>query len=293
MIWVFELWPSMWYVVGAMEPNERWDEIWSEKRRVTSGRLGPLIARDVIHRTVDGILKREIPQPAAKSILEPGSGTGLVSLELARRGAAVVLLDLSSEAVSLSRVTFGKAKADRRIVQASILAIPFKDNSFDIAWNGGVIEHFDKGDQVRIIREMLRVTKPGGRVILIAPSSQASIYAAAKAHADSQRAWKPGYEVPMRTFRDLAEEVPGRLLYEYRTGLLAELHFLKYYFAKAPWLRTAWVGTAELISRILFPLNRLPGYLLVAVFEKPPQPARPGSSDHPDRHFDPDGESGA
>jgi SAM-dependent methyltransferase len=254
-----------------MDARDRWDDIWSEKSRTTSGRLGSLAARDVIHRTVWGILKQEIPEPRGKRILEAGSGTGLVTLSLSKQGAEVVLLDLSGEAVRLSKDLYQREHAREAAVQASIIDLPFRDDSFDVTWNGGVIEHFEAADQTRILGEMLRVTKPGGKVIVIVPSSQARIYAMGKRWADRHGFWQPGYEVPMATLRDIAVDTPGRVVREYRTGLLAELHFLKYFFARPGFLRLAWCGLVEALSLILFPLNRLPGYLLASVLTKPPR----------------------
>jgi len=251
-----------------MKQDERWDEIWSEKRRVTSGKLGAFLAKDIIHRTVTGILRLEIPDPGDRRILEEGSGTGLVSLGLAERGAAVFLLDKSDEALAFSKARFAEAGKDHLATQASILDLPFKDGSFDSVWSGGVIEHFTLEQQIRILKEMLRVTRSGGRVIVIAPSADARIYAKAKAHADRRKAWQPGYEVPISSLGEVAKGAGVDLAREYRVGLLAELHFLKYYFGNSKPLRMAWAGLVEVISRILFPLNRLPGYLLVSVFEK-------------------------
>jgi hypothetical protein len=74
--------------------------------------------------------------------------------------------------------------------------------------------------------------------------------------------------VPISSLGEVAKGAGADLAREYRVGLLAELHFLKYYFGDAKPLRMAWAGLVEVISRILFPLNRLPGYLLVSVFEK-------------------------
>jgi SAM-dependent methyltransferase len=135
-------------------------------------------------------------------------------------------------------------------------------------WSGGVIEHFTLEDQIRILKEMLRVTRPGGKVIVIAPSAEARIYARAKAHADSRNAWQPGYEVPISSLGEVAAGAGVELAREYRIGLLAELHFLKYYFGSVRPLRMAWAGLVEVLSRVLFPLNRRPGYLLVSVLEK-------------------------
>ena len=251
-----------------MKQDERWDEIWNEKRQASSGRLGTFLAKDIIHRTVTGILRREIPDPGGMRVMEEGSGTGLASLGLARRGAEVFLLDKSDEALAFSRTAFAGAEKDHLATQASIIELPFKDASFDFVWSGGVIEHFTLEDQVRILKEMLRVTRPGGSVIVIAPSAEARIYARAKAYADSRNAWQPGYEVPISSLGEVAAGAGVSHTREYRVGLLAELHFLKYYFGGARPLRMAWAGLVEVISRILFPLNRLPGYLLVSVLEK-------------------------
>jgi SAM-dependent methyltransferase len=258
----------MCYGHGVMTANDRWDHIWDEKRRATSGRLGSILAKDIIYRTVVGILRQEIPQARGKRVLEEGSGTGLVSLELAKRGAAVFLLDKSAEALSFSKRGFGAADIDHLATQASILDLPFADRSFDIAWSGGVIEHFQKEEQIRILKEMLRVTGPDGRVIVIAPSAEARIYRKAKAHADSRKVWQPGYEVPILSLREIAEGAEAKLVGEYRVGLLAELHFLKYYFDFFKPLRFVWAGLVEILSRILSPLNHHPGYLLVSVIKK-------------------------
>ena len=256
------------------ERNERWDDIWSAKQRLASGRLTSGFARDIIYRTVVDILRREVPDARGKRILEVGSGTGLVSLALAERGAEVTLCDISPEAVKFSEAVFaragtgGKAVAGE-MVQGSILDLPFEDNAFDVTWNAGVIEHFEGEEQLRALREMLRVTRPDGRVIVAVPWAGARIYLRAKKFADSRGAWQPGYEAPIATFREIAPRLPATLLREYATGFLAQLHFQKYYFAKVPAAR-GWPGWAwsKALSRVAAPLNRRPGYLLVAVMQK-------------------------
>jgi SAM-dependent methyltransferase len=151
---------------------------------------------------------------------------------------------------------------------ASILDMPMEDNTYDVTWNGGVIEHFEEAEQARAVSEMLRVTKPEGKVIIMVPSADARIYKAGKAYADRYGLWQPGYEMPISTLRGLEAKVPGRLVKEYRMGFIAELHFLKYYFARVPILRVAWLGLVELLGYIFYPWNYLPGYLLVSVFRK-------------------------
>ncbi|HVP58122.1 MAG TPA: methyltransferase domain-containing protein [bacterium] len=251
-----------------MEQNQRWDEIWSTKHRMTSGRLTSGLARDVIYRTVLSILTREVPDPKGKRILEVGSGTGLVSLALAKRGAAVTLCDISPEAVRFSKAVFARAGVSETTIQGSMLDLPLENDSFDVTWNAGVVEHFEEADQIKGVTEMLRVTRPEGRVVIAVPSARARIYLRAKTYADRHGAWQPGYEVPMESLAGIARQVPAEVVAEYRTGALAELHFLKYYFGKSRALRLAWAGLVEAVSLALFPLNRLPGYMLVCVLRK-------------------------
>jgi 2-polyprenyl-3-methyl-5-hydroxy-6-metoxy-1,4-benzoquinol methylase len=52
-------------------------------------------------------------------------------------------------------------------VVASALQLPFKDNSFDTVVSTEVLEHVP--DPLRAMREMQRVLKPGGRLILSTP----------------------------------------------------------------------------------------------------------------------------
>lgn len=256
------------YLDSAMEKHERWDEIWSAKQQLAAGRLTSPFTRDVIHRTVLGILRREVPEPQGKRILEVGSGSGLVSLALAKMGAQVTLCDISPEALRFSRAVFAKNRAEGEMIQGSILDLPFDDGAFDVTWNAGVIEHFEGNEQIQALREMLRVTKPGGSVVVAVPWAGARIYARAKAYADRRKMWQPGYEVPIQSFKDIAPKIPATVAYEYQTGFLAQLHFLKYYFARPAALRLAFVGFVEVLSLLLYPLDRHPGYLLVCVFDR-------------------------
>jgi len=251
-----------------MEQKDRWDDIWQKKAKRRDSVIPAAAGKDIIYRTVSAILRREVPDARGKKILEPGSGQGLVSLGLAKRGAEVTLLDISQPALTLSTACFMMEGIKPKTIEASILDIPSEDNTYDVTWNAGVIEHFREDDQVRAVSEMLRVTRPEGKVIVIVPSANARIYGAAKSYADRHGLWQPGYEAPISTLQGLERRVPGHLLKEYRIGLLAELHFLKYYFARVPILRVAWLALVELLSYILYPWNLLPGYLLVSVFKK-------------------------
>jgi 2-polyprenyl-6-hydroxyphenyl methylase/3-demethylubiquinone-9 3-methyltransferase len=90
-----------------------------------------------------------------KKVLDAGCGTGWFSAEATRRGAAVTALDVGKKL--LQQVA---KKCECKRVVGSVLALPFKDNTFDIVLSNEVIEHVPDGEKA--IAEMLRVLKPGG-----------------------------------------------------------------------------------------------------------------------------------
>jgi SAM-dependent methyltransferase len=48
--------------------------------------------------------------------------------------------------------------------EGAIPALPFKDGTFDLVWSSRVVHHV--ADQIAGVRELIRITKPGGRVAL-------------------------------------------------------------------------------------------------------------------------------
>jgi predicted SAM-dependent methyltransferase len=57
--------------------------------------------------------------------------------------------------------------------QADLFYLPYRDNCFDVVFNDGVIEHFSLTDYPNYkdaLREMVRVAKPGGKIIVDVPN---------------------------------------------------------------------------------------------------------------------------
>jgi ubiquinone/menaquinone biosynthesis C-methylase UbiE len=111
----------------------------------------------------------EVQLQPGETVLDVGCGTGVLDRWLVRRtGGAnhVVAMDihrtLLREALALAReegvegrITFQPGNAE---------ALPFRDNSFDVVLSATVMELLDAD---RMLREMVRVAKPGGRVGVI------------------------------------------------------------------------------------------------------------------------------
>ena len=93
-------------------------------------------------------------------LLDAGCGTGLAALLAALRGAAVSAFDASAELVAIAR---GRLP-ERDIRQADLEALPYDDTSFDAVI--AVNSVFYAADPGVAIRELARVVRPGGRVVV-------------------------------------------------------------------------------------------------------------------------------
>ena len=142
-----------------------------------------------------------------KSILEVGCGSGLASLYLAKQGAKLTLLDIAPKALAFAQKAFQKEKLPVKLVEGDAFVMPFKDNHFDIVWNSGVIEHFVDSKKVAMMKEMWRVTKPGGKLIIMAPNKWDLPFMVAKIILKLRKKWAFGWEDDMseKEFSDLAK----------------------------------------------------------------------------------------
>jgi len=100
-----------------------------------------------------------------QSLLDVGCGPGTVTVDLASRVApgAVVGLDRSEKVLDLAREEAAQAGADNVTFQVGdAYALPFPDASFDVVHAHQVLQHLT--DPVAALRELRRVTRPGGVV---------------------------------------------------------------------------------------------------------------------------------
>jgi SAM-dependent methyltransferase len=101
-------------------------------------------------------------------VLDYGCGTGSNTVELARRGAEVVGIDISPGALEVARAKADAAGLSDRIVlrvmNAEKLELP--DNTFDLVCGTGILHHLDLD---ACFREIHRVLKPGGMAVFEEP----------------------------------------------------------------------------------------------------------------------------
>jgi SAM-dependent methyltransferase len=96
-------------------------------------------------------------------ILDAGSGTGAAMRYLSRFGQ-VTGVDISPLALG-----FCHERGLQRLSQATVTALPFAAERFDLVTSFDVLYHRAVGDYRAALREFYRVLRPGGRVLLRLP----------------------------------------------------------------------------------------------------------------------------
>ncbi|MEU8081119.1 MULTISPECIES: demethylmenaquinone methyltransferase [Catellatospora] len=95
-----------------------------------------------------------------EKVLDLGAGTGVSTEELARSGAYVVGVDLSLGMLAVGR----RDRPHVPLVAGDALALPFPDHTFDAVTTSFVIRNV--ANTPAALRELARVTKPGGRLVI-------------------------------------------------------------------------------------------------------------------------------
>jgi ubiquinone/menaquinone biosynthesis C-methylase UbiE len=111
------------------------------------------------------ILPRLIGAKRHHRVLDLACGPGFVSLEFAKRVKEVVGIDLTSEMLKQARALARKEKiANVSFRRADATRLPFRDGVFDLVVTRASFHHFP--DPGRVLKEMARVLKPNGRILI-------------------------------------------------------------------------------------------------------------------------------
>ena len=110
-------------------------------------------------READAHLLGEV---AGARVLEVGCGAAAAARWLVTQGARVVALDLSAGMLRHATEGNERTKVRPALLQADAQHLPLRDGCFDIAFTAfGAVPFVD--DSARVMREVFRVLRPGGR----------------------------------------------------------------------------------------------------------------------------------
>ncbi len=160
--------------------NKHWQQYWQSKDHQ------PLVVHQEL---LDNLLS--VVDVNGKRILEIGVGMGGDSIFLAKRGAKVTALDFTKEALAEVKKNALLNHVKINTIQADAKAIPCPDETFDIVFHQGFLEHFTNPQEMLI--EQKRVLKRGGYLLIDVPQRYTT-YTIKKHLLMMQNKWFAGWE---------------------------------------------------------------------------------------------------
>ncbi|MFM7297790.1 MAG: class I SAM-dependent methyltransferase, partial [Planctomycetota bacterium] len=134
------------YVHGS-EPSER-------------ARLG------LMNAILNAPCRRELALAGNERVLDVGCGPARFAAELCDAYPGVRVLGIERDAAQLESAR-ANARAALEVRAGDAYDVPLRPHewgTFDVAWARVVLEHVD--DPLRVVRQMVRAVKPGGRIVL-------------------------------------------------------------------------------------------------------------------------------
>lgn len=173
-----------------------------------------------------------------KKILEVGAGMGGDSIFLAKKGASITVLDFTKEALQLIRQNARREGVEIKTIQADARNMPFKDNSFDIIFHQGLLEHFKNPQELLV--EQKRILKSGGYVLIDVPQRYTT-YTIKKHLLMMTGRWFAGWEreFSIHELEQLVKASGFVPICSYGWGYYGRLHNVRY--AKVgSWYKNFW-----------------------------------------------------
>jgi dolichol-phosphate mannosyltransferase len=159
---------------------QNWNEYWDKKESSSTAAydfIATFYRNAVIKRRLEATLKKEFA-PGSK-LLHAGCGSGHIDTDL-HKHAKITAVDISESAL---RLYARRNRPAEEVRHASIFDLPFANETFDGAYNLGVVEHFSKDELKQGFSELHRVLKPEGKLVVFWPHAHAtSVMALNTAH---------------------------------------------------------------------------------------------------------------
>ncbi|MCL2207157.1 MAG: class I SAM-dependent methyltransferase [Fibromonadales bacterium] len=164
-----------------------WNKFWNRKKDLSK-----------VYPSSPSVLKAILSMGPVEGlkILEVGAGTGRDSLELAKAGAKVFILDYSEESLKIASELAVQAPDNLHLVQGDAFNSPFPSESFDIVFHQGLAEHFK--DPLPLLKENARLLKKGGFCLCDVPQTF-HLYTVIKHILIALNKWFAGWETQFTT----------------------------------------------------------------------------------------------
>jgi ubiquinone/menaquinone biosynthesis C-methylase UbiE len=207
----------------------------------------------VFQKELVALIEKEVS--LNKKIIEVGCELGVTSM-LLDDSFNKTLLNLNPLAIELTKKAHIKLNKKADFIVANMFKMPFQDKTFDIVFNAGVIEHFNKDERKKALKEYSRILKDEGVMYIAFPNHYSVPYRLAYLIRKVLKKWP--YPSEYKIY-DLKEEIN-------KTNLILEERII---LSKKSVMK--WLDFFSLLKKILIFLDKFyafEGYLTVLKIRK-------------------------
>lgn len=160
------------------------------------------------------------------------------SIYLAKKGAKVTALDFTVEALASISENAKREKVSIDTIQADAKHMPFKDETFDIVFHQGFLEHFT--DPLNMLLEQKRILKRGGFIVVDVPQ-RFTTYTLKKHFQMILGKWFAGWEreFSINELEKLAKQANLDIVKKYGWGYYGKLYKIRY-MKLGSWYEKFW-----------------------------------------------------
>ena len=157
--------------------NEKWDSLYDPKERSFFSKFEEFLINNYFSKIFTRVILN-VAKMEEGEIFEPGSGGGMASATLAKKGFNLTCMDLSQNAIKKNQELFQEYTLSGKFLIGDIFNIPISSEKFDIVFNQGVMEHFrlEGMNPSSAVKEMYRLVKKNGTLIIFVPAYYSPLF---------------------------------------------------------------------------------------------------------------------
>ena len=165
--------------MDSKSPTKRTiQKFWSEKTIESIAehvRAHPPGTAPIAEKMVERIIQ-ESNLDENPTVLDLGCGSGLQAVEIAKNGSLVIGLDLSISKIKDAKLAreYFKLKDKLDFIVGDMTALPFKNDSIDVAVSFAVFQHLD--EPFDVVKQISKVLTPKGKLIIQVPNKLSPWY---------------------------------------------------------------------------------------------------------------------
>ena len=173
-----------------------WDEFWRSNKQLPGRPQRNLIT-----------LLTLIPEKGNKVLVDVGCGRAEGTNRFAAKtNARLILVDESQEALKQAAKTARGLNVDAQIIRGNAMRLDIPMETVDAFYSEGMIEHHRERDRLKILGQIYKKLKPGGRLVITVPNPESIPSRTNKAFQQITGLWSYGRMAEL-TRRKLEQEL--------------------------------------------------------------------------------------